>query len=107
HRRREQQAHAAEELSRRVLPVPGRVLVDDVAEDQRVEQREDLVDRGQNERQDDERPVTAKVGVEESHGGGIIPRPATAPTYRGTPSPQQGPKGLQGPQGQSRTRKKT
>ena len=44
-RRAEQQADAAEELGGRVLLEPRRVLVDDVPEDQRIEQREDLVDR--------------------------------------------------------------
>ena len=43
-RRAEQQADAPEELAGRVFLEPGRVLVDDVAEDQRIEQREDLVD---------------------------------------------------------------
>ena len=69
HRRGEQQAHAAEELAGRVLAVAGGVLVDDVAEDQRIEEREDLVDGRQHEGQEHERPVAAEVGVEESHGG--------------------------------------
>ena len=44
-----------------------RVLVDDVAEDQRVEQREDLVDRGEHERRRDETAVMAQVAVQELH----------------------------------------
>ena len=39
HRRAEQQAHTAEELSRRALLELRRVLVDDVAEDQRIDER--------------------------------------------------------------------
>ena len=67
HRRPQQQAHPAEELAGRVLRVARRVLVDDVAEDQRVEQREDLVDRGQHEGQRDQAPVPAQVRVEQPH----------------------------------------
>jgi hypothetical protein len=51
HRRQQQHAHAADELRRRVVLVAGGVLVDHVAEDQRVEQREGLVDRGQQQRE--------------------------------------------------------
>ncbi len=64
---RQQQAHALEEFAGRVLLEPRRVLVDDVAEDQRIEQREDLVDGGQDQRQHDQRPVLPQVGVEDFH----------------------------------------
>jgi hypothetical protein len=67
HRRGEQQAHPAEELLGGVLAVAGRVLVDDMTEDQRVEEREDLVDRRQEEGEEHEAPVAAQVRIEESH----------------------------------------
>ena len=76
---REQQADAAEELAGRVLLEPGRVLVDDVAEDQRIEQREDLVDGRQHERQGDQAPVAAQIGVEELHSVIIIRSMKPAP----------------------------
>ena len=59
-RRAEQQADAAEELAGRVLLEAGGVLVDDVPEDQRVEQREHLVDRRQDQRQRDQRLVVLR-----------------------------------------------
>ena len=37
-------------------------------EDLRIEQREDLVDRGQDERGEDEAFVAEEVGVEQAHG---------------------------------------
>ena len=70
-RRAEQQADAAEELAGRVLLEPGGVLVDDVAEDQRIEQREDLVDRRQHKRQRDQAAVVPEVAVEQLHDSGV------------------------------------
>ena len=71
----EQQADAPEELSGRVFLEPRRVVVDDVPEDQRVEQREDLIDGGQGERQRDQAAIVPKVAVEKLHGFmSIIPR---------------------------------
>ena len=55
-RRGEQQRDAAEELARRVFGEPRGVVVDDVPEDQRIEEREDLVDGREDERERDERP---------------------------------------------------
>jgi hypothetical protein len=63
HGRREQQADAAEELAGRVLAEPGRVLVDYVAKNERVEQREHLVDRGQRQGQRYQSAVIPKVAV--------------------------------------------
>jgi hypothetical protein len=51
--RGQQQADAAKELAGRVFGEPSRILVDDVTEDQRIEQREHLVDRGQDQRERD------------------------------------------------------
>ena len=64
----QQQADTAKELARGMLAELRRVVVDDVPEDQRVEQREDLVDRRQDEREDDDRPVAAQIGQQEAHG---------------------------------------
>ena len=50
-RRAEQQADAFEELAGRVFLEAGGILIDHVPEDERIEQREDLVDRRQRERQ--------------------------------------------------------
>src|SRR6185503_3046454 len=72
-RRAEQQAHATEKFAGGIFLEPGRVLVDDVAEDQRIEQREDLVDGRQDERQRDQRSVVPEVGIEDPHLSGIIP----------------------------------
>ena len=66
--RRQQQADAPEELGGRVFLEPGRVLVDHVPEDQRVEQREGLIDRGEDERQRHEPPVAFQVPVQKLHG---------------------------------------
>ncbi len=67
-RRGEEQADAPEELARRVFLEPRRVLVDHVAEDQRIEQREDLIDGGERERQRDQAAIVAEVAVEDFHG---------------------------------------
>ncbi len=64
----QQQADAAQELARRVAVEARRVLVDHVPEDERVEQGEDLVDRRQHERQQDEPPVRPQVRQQQSHG---------------------------------------
>ena len=60
-RRREQQADALEELTSRVFLEARGVLVNHVAENERIEQREDLVDGGQRERQRDQPAVVPEV----------------------------------------------
>jgi hypothetical protein len=78
HGRAEEQRHATEELGGRVLLKLRRVLVDDVAEDQRIEQRKDLVDRRERERECHQAPVLLQVAEEEPHrcstasGAGVI-----------------------------------
>src|SRR4029453_4483718 len=67
HRGGEQHRDATEELAGRVFGEPRRVVVDDVPEDQRVEQREDLVDRGETERERDERPILAQIREKQRH----------------------------------------
>src|SRR6185503_10518520 len=80
-RRAEQQAHATEEFAGGIFLEPGRVLVDDVAEDQRIEQRKDLVDGRQDERQRDQRSVVPEVGIEDPHLSGHYSMPI-APALR-------------------------
>ena len=75
----EQQADAFEELTRRVLLKPRRVLVDHVPEDQRIEEREDLVDRGQGERERDEAAVLPEITVKKFHDSATE---GTSPFYR-------------------------
>ena len=77
HRGGQEHAHPAEELAGGVLLEAGRVLVDDVPEDQRVEQGEDLVDGGEHQREQDEPPVVFQVASQELHSGIIedSPRP--------------------------------
>ena len=65
----EQEPGAAQERPRGVLAEAHRVAVDDVAEDERIEQREDLVHRGQDQGQRDEPPVLPQVGPEQLHRG--------------------------------------
>jgi hypothetical protein len=55
----QQQAHAAEELGGRVFLEPGRVPVDHIAKDQRIEERKRLVDRRQHQRDSHQRSGTA------------------------------------------------
>src|ERR1035441_10602512 len=71
-----------QELGARILVVLSGVVIDDVAEDPRVEQRENLVDSRQHQRGRRELPVVAKVSVENAHefllspeggGGGSYP----------------------------------
>ena len=70
----QQQAHAAEELPGRVLLETRRIPVDHIPEDERIEQREHLVDRGQDERQRDERPVVPEIAEEQIHEDRPAPR---------------------------------
>ena len=53
---------------------PRRVLVDDVAEDQRIEQREDLVDGRQHERERHQPPVVREIRGKQLHPSMIPPR---------------------------------
>src|SRR6266576_6153743 len=63
----QQEADTANELSSRVLLKPCGVLVDDVAKNQRIEEREDLIDRRQDERKGDQTPVVAQIGIQQFH----------------------------------------
>src|SRR5687768_700362 len=75
HRRTEQQAHAAEEFAGRIFLEAGGILIDDVAEDQRIEQREHLVDGRQDKRQRDQRSVVPEVRIEDLHLSGHYSMP--------------------------------
>ena len=67
HRHKEKSAGAFDERRSLVLTESRRVIVDDVTEDERIEQREDLVGRRQHQREQDQPAVFVEVGVEESH----------------------------------------
>jgi len=74
----QQQADAAEELSGRVLGEPGRVLVDDVPEDQGIEQREHLVDRREHQRKNNQSPVILQIRGQKLHVSPSVHRRLTA-----------------------------
>ncbi len=82
----QQQADASEELTGRIFLEPGRVLVDDMTEDERVEQREHLVDRGEREGERDQAPVVPEIRVEEFHGSRNDYMCARSPRARVCPS---------------------
>jgi len=71
HGREQQEADAAEELSCGVLRESGRIPVDDVTEDQGIQEREDLVDRGKDESERNQRPVAFKVRGKDLHRASI------------------------------------
>ena len=63
HRCAQQKADTANEFRCGVLAVPGRVLVDDIPENERIHQRKDLVDRRKHKRQRDQVPVLLEIGI--------------------------------------------
>jgi len=65
----EEQADTAKELPGGELLEFRRVLVDDVPEYQRIEQREDLIDGRKNQRESHQAPIAAKIGQEQYHRG--------------------------------------
>src|SRR5205823_4215469 len=67
-RGQQQQASPADELSLGVLVILGGVSIDDVAENDRVKQRKNLISRGQEKRNNKEFPVLRGVSVEKFHG---------------------------------------
>ncbi len=67
HGRGKQEADTTEELRMCIVPVPGRVLVNDVPEDQRIEEGEYLVYCRQDECEENKFPIAAEVAVEDSH----------------------------------------
>jgi len=69
HGEQQEEADAARELLHRVFVGARRVAVDDVAKDRRIEQREDLVHRRQEQGQDGELPVAAKIAQQQPHEG--------------------------------------
>jgi len=81
-RRSEERRDPAEELPGRVLREARRIVVDDVTEDERVEEGEDLVDGCQHERDQHEASVVAQVRVEQLHVTGLYPNVYTAVASR-------------------------
>src|SRR5258708_35083576 len=66
-RRSEQQSYPSNELRARILAIASRVGVDDVPENERIQQRKNLIDRRQDKSDDSELPQILKVPVESSH----------------------------------------
>ncbi len=66
-RRTEQQAYTSNELRARILAIACRVGVDDVPENERIQQRKNLIDRRQDKSDDSKPPQILKVPVESSH----------------------------------------
>src|ERR1051325_3093625 len=64
----EEQTDAMKELIRRVFGITRGVIVDDVTEDERIEEGEDLVDGRQNEDQDGEPAILLEVIEKNLHG---------------------------------------
>src|SRR6266576_326178 len=67
HCHQQQRAGAFDERRGLVLAEPRRVIVDYVTEDERVEEREDLIRRRQHQRQQDQPAVFTEVGIEDGH----------------------------------------
>ena len=63
----EEQTDAMKELIRRVFGITRGVIVDDVTEDERIEEGEDLVDGRQNEDQDGEPAILLEVIEKNLH----------------------------------------
>ena len=65
--RGQQQAHAAEELHAAVFAITGGVGIDDVPENQGVQQRKNLVHRGQHQSGSAQLPMLPEIAIEDSH----------------------------------------
>src|SRR5258708_36986272 len=66
-RRSEQQSYTSNELRARILAIASRVGVDDVPEDERIQQRKNLIDRRQDKSDGSKLPQILKVPVESIH----------------------------------------
>ena len=64
----QEERDAAEELLGCVLLVLGGVVVDDVAEDEGVEEGEDLIDGGEEEGEEDLGEVLLQIAIKDRHG---------------------------------------
>src|SRR5438309_8387157 len=71
-RRSEQQSYTSNELRARILAIASRVGVDDVPENERIQQRKYLIDRGQDEGDYSKLPEILKVSVKSSHRFGVV-----------------------------------
>src|SRR5437867_11426999 len=63
----EQQAGASEELSGRVVAISSGVVIDNVAEDDGIQGRKDLVDRGERQDQYNEKPILVEGAEKNCH----------------------------------------
>src|SRR5580698_7628097 len=66
-REAEQERYATDKLADRVVVESRGVGIYHVAEDQRVEKREDLVDRRQNQRRGHQNPIVTQVPIKSRH----------------------------------------
>src|ERR1700686_472577 len=66
-RRSEQESYTSNELRARILAIASRVGVDDVPENERIQQRKNLIDRRQDKSDGSKLPQILKVPVESSH----------------------------------------
>src|SRR5439155_18560070 len=66
-RRSEQQSYTSNGLRARILAIASRVGVADVPENERIQQRKNMIDRRQDKSDDSELPEILKVPVESSH----------------------------------------
>src|SRR5207245_7449480 len=66
-RRSEQQSYTSNELRARIHAIASRAGVYDVPENERIQQRKDLIDRREDKSDDSELPQILKVPVESSH----------------------------------------
>src|SRR5256886_13295888 len=74
-RRSEQQSYTSNELRARILAIASRVGVDDVPENERIQQRKNLIDCRQDKSDDSKLPQILKVPVESSHlSDAAVPR---------------------------------
>jgi hypothetical protein len=67
HRQEQQLSRALDELRGLVLAKAGRVVIDDVAEDERIQEREDLVRCRKHQREQNQRAVFIEIRIEERH----------------------------------------
>src|SRR5258708_37825919 len=65
--RSEQQSYPRNDVRVRIIAIASRVGVDDVPENERIQQRKNLIDRRQDKSDDSELPQILKVPVESSH----------------------------------------
>src|SRR5689334_6560685 len=69
HRHQQQGSRALDESRRLILAESRRVVVDHVTENQRIEQRKDLIRRGQHQREKNQLSVFMEIRIKDGHNG--------------------------------------